>query len=101
ESSTSPFTPSAARTSLASRTQRMVSTGSSFCSSAANTSIAMSGSVAGLLVSGDDVLHDLVAHDVTRVEVHELEAVDAAEHLLQPHHSAAPAGHAALRDVAC
>src|SRR5206468_1644541 len=96
DSSASPFTPSAPRTSLARRTQRMASTGSSFCSSAAKTSIAISGGRARLLVGVDDVLHDLVADDVARVEVHEVEAVDAAQHLVETHEPAAPAGHVDL-----
>src|SRR5690348_2673289 len=100
DSSTSPFTPSAPITSLARRTQRMVSTASSFCSSAAKTSIAMSGLVAGLLVGGDDVLHDLVADDVARVEVHEVETVDAAEDLVEANQTASPAGNVDLGDVA-
>src|SRR5882672_7317759 len=100
ESSASPFTPSALSTSLARRTQRMVSTGSSFCSSAAKTSIGMSGLATGLLVGVDDVLHDLVAHDIARVEMHELEAVDVAQHLVEPDETAAPAGHIDLGDVA-
>src|SRR5204862_4966361 len=100
ESSASPLTPSAPSTSLARRTQRMASTGSSFCSSAAKTSMAMSGLVARLLVGVHDVLHDLVAHDVARVELHEVEAVDAAEHFVEAHEPAAPTGHVDLGDVA-
>src|SRR5947209_5900078 len=100
ESSASPFTPSAAITSLARRTQRMVSTGSSFCSSAAKTSIAMSAVRAVLLVGVDDVLHDLVADDVARVEVHEAEAVDAAQHLVEAHEAAASTGNIDLGHVA-
>src|SRR5437588_2139797 len=100
DSSTSPFRPSAPSTSLARRTQRMVSTGSSCCSSAAKTSIAMSGRAAGLLVGVDDVLHDLVAHDVAGVEVYETQPVDAIQHLVEADETAAAPGHVDLGDVA-
>src|SRR5205823_7169737 len=100
DSSTSPLSPSASSTSLARRTQRIVSTGSSFCSSAAKTSIAMSGRGAGLLVRVDDVLDDLVSHHVACTQVDEPQAVDPTEHLVETDQTAAAARHVDLRDVA-
>src|SRR5438270_5727740 len=105
ESSTSPFMPSASRTALAKRTQRMVSTSTAVCSSAAKTSTGTSKPLAlGLLgrrplVRTDDVLHDAVAHDVLGREVHEGQTLDPIEDLLEGDEPTAPTGDVDLGDV--
>src|SRR5689334_21266731 len=98
-SSASPRTSSAARTASASRDQRRMSTGCAVCSLATNTSTLMVGTLdrsgdLGVprprallldgLVGGDDVSHDAVADDIAGRQVHEGEAVDAGEDLLEP-----------------
>src|SRR5436190_306367 len=53
--------------------------------------------VAGPLIGGDDVGHDLVADDVGAGQMDEGEAVDAGQHALQADETAAATGHVDLR----
>src|SRR5688572_369492 len=100
DSSASPLTPSAWSTDSARRTQRMVSTGMSVCSSAAKTSITWSPVAAlGPLVGADDVLNDAVAHHVPVGQAHEGQTLDVGEDLLQAHEARPAPGQVHLGDV--
>src|SRR5829696_3607049 len=117
-SSTLPRTPSASRIPSPSTRQRATSTGTLRCSSATKTSGSPSpptfcrppsrgrdGSptlvpVAGPLVGGDDVGHDLVPHDVAAGQVHEVEAIDAGEDAFETDEATAAAGDVDLGHVA-
>src|SRR5579875_2564359 len=103
DNSASPAMPSSASTASASRTQRRVSTATSPCSSAANTSTVMTASTLrspGGLVGGDDVLHDAMADHVPAAQVDPGQTVDAGEDRLQPVQPRPPSGQVDLRVVA-
>src|SRR5207253_5017019 len=85
-------------------TQRMASTGTTDCSSAAKTSTATAVYLplggAEARVGVDDVLHDLVAHDILGRQAHERQAGDAGEDLLQAEQATALTRQVDLGDVA-
>jgi hypothetical protein len=44
-------------------------------------------------IGGDDVGHDAMPHDISRIEMDEAEAIDSIENTLQPVQAASPVGN--------